>query len=177
MDKGSTPILRAEHPNNVSRGSGRPYGGSRVMSAENKALVQRVVDEIYNRGDLSAVDDLFAADFSYRDPLTPAEGVDREGFKEFVAFMRATFPDIRLVTESMLAEGDLVAQRWSWTATREGELFGVAPDGRVVSDRGVAWVQILDGKVAELSIFPDVMGMLRQLEIAPEMAAATPSGL
>lgn len=146
-----------------------------AMSAVNKSLVERIVDEIYNQGHLALVDELFTADFSYRDPLTPAEGVDREGFKEFVAFMRTTFPDIRIVTEAMITEGDEVAQRWSWTATRKGELFGVEPDGRVVTDRGVAWAQIRGGKVAELWIFPDVMGMLRQLGVAPDVAAATPS--
>lgn len=143
------------------------------MSANNKDIVQRVVEEVYNQGNLALVDELFVEDFSYRDPLTPAEGMNREGFKEFVAFMRTTFPDIRIVTESMVAEGDVVAQRWSWTATRQGELFGVPADGNVLTDRGVAWAQIRDGKVAELWIFPDVMGMLRQLGIAPGMELST----
>lgn len=143
------------------------------MSTTNKSLVERVVEEVYNQGHLALVDELFTADFSYHDPLTPAEGVDSEGFKEFVAFMRATFPDIHLVTESMIAEDDMVAQRWSWTATRKGELFGVEPDGQVVTDRGVAWAQIRDNKIADLWIFPDVMGMLRQLGISPAVAPAS----
>ena len=60
--------------------------------ADNKAVVQRMFDEVVNQGDLEVVDELFAPDF---ETTTPMGVMDREGFKHFVRGWRAGFSDLR----------------------------------------------------------------------------------
>jgi predicted ester cyclase len=65
--------------------------------------------------------------------------------------------------ESIVAEGDLVAVRWSATSTNAGELFGTAPTGQVVTWSSVEFFQFQDGKIAHVDAHPDVVRLLSQL--------------
>jgi predicted ester cyclase len=97
------------------------------MSEENKALVRRYFEEIWDKGNLDLIDALFTTDFVRHGP-TGTEGEVRgpEGFKGLVSTYRSALPDLRVPIEDLVAEGDRVVARWTARGTHHGELMGNA---------------------------------------------------
>jgi steroid delta-isomerase-like uncharacterized protein len=129
---------------------------------QNKLLIRRYYDELWNRWDFALADALIAEDFVFRGSL----GVSvrgREGFHDYMRTVRRAFPDFHNQIEDMIAEGDRVVARLTYTGTHQGELFGVAPTGRRVSYAGVAIFRIAGATIAEGWVLGDVHGLLRQL--------------
>ena len=142
-----------------------------MSTSDNKAIVEKIAGEIYSQGNLSLIDDVFAPDALYYDPLTPEEGLGREEYKQFLVGVQSIFPDMKVTIEEMIAEGDVVTSRWSWSATHRGELFGVAPTGNLVTDSGLNLIRFRDGKVVEIREAPNALGVMIQLGLVPEMDA------
>src|SRR5579863_780857 len=96
-----------------------------------KALMQRLYEEVFNRGDISVVDELFSPTF--RDNSTPAQSPGLEGVKGYVAAVREGFPDIHVTIEDMIAEADTIAVRTVWRGRHLGIYEGIAPTGKHVA--------------------------------------------
>jgi steroid delta-isomerase-like uncharacterized protein len=144
------------------------------MSIEqNKALARRYIEDAWNQADASVMDQLLAGDYAIHDPGTPGRTGTPVGEKQVHAMYRAVFPDLRLVIEELIAEGDRVAARWRGSGTHRGPLMGIAPTGRSMSITAISWLRIADGKIAEHWLNWDSLGMLQQLGAAP--AAAQPA--
>jgi steroid delta-isomerase-like uncharacterized protein len=141
------------------------------MSEENKA-VARGVFEAWERGDLDALDELVAADAVDHDPQNPHAGEGLEGLKKTIAMYREAFPDVGFTIEEQVAEGDLVATRWTATGTHEGELMGMQPSGKSSTVTGMAIDRIESGKVVESWGNWDTLGMLQQIGAIPEAQPA-----
>ncbi len=136
------------------------------MSAEeNKALARRVLEEMFNKGNLDVADDLLAPDYVDHDPAMPEDIHGPEGFKQYVGAYRSAFPDLHLEIEEQIAEGDLVATRWTGTGTHDGELAGIPPTGKRVTLPGMEIVRISGGKLVEGWEGYDSMTMMRQLGV------------
>jgi len=134
----------------------------------NKVRGQRIFDEIWNAGDMDAVDELVAADLVRIDPGNPgASGpVGAEGFKLLVAGYRAAFPDIQFTVDDIVAEGDMAVARWTSTGTHLGELLGMPPTGATVTGTGISFVQWADGKMQTEWVAWDSLAMMQQLGVA-----------
>ena len=141
------------------------------MSDENKAIVQRFVDEFWNKGDLTTAEEFLAADYFRHDPATPDVGRGPEGEKQPAAMYRAAFPDLHLTVEDMLVEGDKVVLRWTARGTHKGELSGIAPTGKRWEISGITLGRFSGGKIAEAWINWDTLGLMRQLGVQPAAAA------
>lgn len=138
------------------------------MSAEqNKALMRRVMEEIFNEGNLDLVDELFAPDYVDHDPNMPEDVRGPEGFKEFVSAYRASCSDLHIEVEDQVAEGDKVTTRWTATGTHDGDLWGIPPTGNRVRVAGMEISRISGGKVAETWDSYDVMGLMQQIGAIP----------
>ena len=84
------------------------------MSAEdNKTVIRRFLEEIFEGGNLELVDELFAPDYVLHDPAVPEEVRGQEGIKQYVAMYRSAFPDTRFTVEDQSAEGDRVVTLWT----------------------------------------------------------------
>ena len=142
------------------------------MSAENLALARRVLDEVFNAGNLDLVDELVTSDYVGHDPALPAELRGPEAAKASVAGYRAAFPDLRLTIEDQLAGGDLVATRWTGRGTHQGELMGLQPTGKQSTVTGITIDKIVNGRIAESWTNWDTLGMLQQLGAVPALATA-----
>ncbi len=138
------------------------------MSAqENKAVVRRMLDELFNKGNLDLTEGSLAPDFVEHVPSMPEDLHGIEAFKQYVGGYRSAFPDIHIEVEDQVAEGDRVATRWTGTGTHEGELMGIAPTGNRVEVAGMVISRISGGKIAESWSNYDVMGMMQQLGVIP----------
>ena len=99
------------------------------MSAEeNKALVRRLFEEVYNRGKLDIADELLAPDFTWK---LPGKDAGIEDFKQWVANQLAASSDLHFSIEEQIAEGEKVVTRLIGSGTHDQQKFGeFAPRGR-----------------------------------------------
>jgi steroid delta-isomerase-like uncharacterized protein len=131
------------------------------MSEQNKAHVRRVIEQIYNRGDLDAVDEMAAGDLVIHAASQEIRG--HEGARQYVAALRTGFPDLHFTIEDQIAEGDRVVTRWTARGTHRGEFQGVPPTGREIRLTGADIDRIVGGKIVECWANVDELGLMRQL--------------
>ena len=134
---------------------------------ENKAIVRRLFEEM-NRGNLDAADEIFADDFVNHSP-GPGGTPDREGLKQYIARIHASFPDYHYHVEDMIAEGDKVVYRFLMSGTDTGGIMGMPPTGKQVKAESIGILRFAHGKAVERWNIPDTLGMLQQLGIMPAM--------
>lgn len=132
------------------------------MSAENKAIVRRLIQEVWTRRDLNVLDEIVAVNYVRHDPAI-AHPDGREGFKEYVKSIRGAFPDIEFAIEHLIAEGDTVVFRWSARGSHQGVFLGVAPTGRRVTITGINIARLSGGKITEQWSNWNALGLLQQL--------------
>jgi predicted ester cyclase len=105
---------------------------------ENKAVIRRLVEEVYNNDDLDVLDELLAQDFVNHSAV-PEHQHGIESFKHVNRWVRAGFSDAHYKIEDMIAEGDRVACRITLTGTHDGEFQGSPPTGRRLRMDHVHW--------------------------------------
>jgi steroid delta-isomerase-like uncharacterized protein len=122
-----------------------------MSTEENKALVRREQDELWNHtGNLEAAEELFAPE-------------QAEAARQEASDFRRGFPDVVSTIEDLVAEGDRVAARWSARATHQGEYVGVPPTGKEVEFTGISVYRIEAGRIAESWTVEDELGLMRQI--------------
>lgn len=134
------------------------------MSEENKALVRRWFEEVWNKGRAEAIGEMFAEDgIAHGLAGDGSELRGAAGYEPFFRQFRDAFPDIEVVVEDMVAEGDKVAARCSVRASHQSDSLGFAATQRPVQFEGIAIVRIRDGKIVEGWNQFDFMKMYTQL--------------
>ena len=134
-----------------------------MSTEQNKTLLSRLIKEVFNRGNVSVVDELLAPDFVEHEELPPGIPPGREAVKQLSTIFRSAFPDFKATIDDMIAEGDKVVARQTWSGTHKGEFMGVPPTGKKVSFGVIDIVRIAGGKVVEHWGQMDGMGMMKQL--------------
>ena len=137
-----------------------------MTTAENKKVLEAFVEDVINQGRLDRADDLVALDFVELDPL-PGQQQGREGLKDVIGGMRAAFPDLHWVVDEVVAEGDKVVSRFTWTGTHRATFLGIPSTGRKVTVKGVVIDRLVDCKMADSRILMDTLGMMQQLGVVP----------
>ena len=131
------------------------------MSEENKALVRRIIDEAWNRGNLDVIDEAFAADYQEHNPR-PGQETGIEGYKGGISMLRAAFPDLFLDLQDIIAEGDRVAVRYVLRGTHNGEMMGLPGSGQRVESDGMVFARFQDGRIVERWQVHDDLALLQQ---------------
>src|SRR6266852_106383 len=142
------------------------------MSEQNKAIVRRLFEELWNKGNLSLADQLFSPNYTHHDASTPDVGRGPESEKKRATLYRTAFPDLRLTIEDIVAEGETVMARWSCRGTHKGDLSGIAPTGKQINISGVSIARFANGKMAEGWVNWDALGLMQQLGAVPELGKA-----
>jgi len=147
------------------------------MSEANKALVRRAIEEIWNQGNFTMVDELFTADIVRRDPNLPEAIKGREAYQQEVAALRTAFPELVDTVDDLIAEADKVVVRWTVdTGPQKGELSlpgaQLAPTGKRFTSTGVSILRISDGKIAEDLCWFDAMSFWKQLDLVTDPVVA-----
>jgi steroid delta-isomerase-like uncharacterized protein len=121
------------------------------MPHDKKTFLHRWFDEVWNQGCEEAIDRMLAPD-AVGDGLTHAEGtkvINADGFKLFYRNFRQAIPDLQIVVEDTVIEGDKLSGRCRCRGTHWGPGLGVPPTGRKVDFRGMVMVRLRDGLIAE----------------------------
>ena len=135
------------------------------MSEANKELIRRWFEEVWNKGRAEAIEEMFdkngIAHGLSDDPANPIKGP--QGYRPFYDGLRQAFPNIVVVVEDMVAEGDKVAARCSVRAKHEGEFLGRAATQAPVEFTGITIVRVDNGKIVEAWNNFDFMTMYKQV--------------
>lgn len=145
------------------------------MPEENKTIIRRLVEEIWNRRNPNIADELIAQSYINHDPASPEFGRGPEAYKRHFQMYATAFPDLRFLIDSMVSEGDLVATRWTATGTHKGRLNELTPTGNSVAVTGMTIARVSGGKVHETWAQWDALGLMRQLGAIPSRTQAAGS--
>ena len=135
------------------------------MDESNSRVMRRAFVEIMARGNVEAIDELFASDFAGHD--TSDQMFGREEFREGVVAMLTAFSERQVEIADQVVDGDKVATRWKATGVHSGEFNSIPATGRHVSLTGISIDRIADGKIVESWEVTDDAGLLRQLGVLP----------
>jgi len=142
-----------------------------MSTEQNKALVREMVEEIFNRGNIDRADDFLAPDFAEREELPPGLPGGREGVKQLTTMLRGAFPDLEATIDDLVAEGDKVVIRQTWTGTHTGgDFMGIPATGKRASVGVIDIIRVADGKFVEHWGPMDTAGMMQQLGAMPKAA-------
>ena len=117
------------------------------MSDENKALVRRFYEQM-SAGNVDVIDELIADDLIEHDEF-PGLEPSKAGVRKFFETLRAAFPDLEMIAEDMVAEGDKVFVRATIRGTHRGEFLGVAATNRRITIPIGDYVRFANGRLVE----------------------------
>jgi len=137
---------------------------SKQKLEQNKSIVRRAHEEVWSNGNIAAIDELYTPDFVGHWVSGGDTGLDE--LKQMIQESRRTFPDLTEKIVHIVAENDLVVTHFITSGTFEGELNGLAPNGKKGSRPEIAVHRIENGKIAEQWTVADLMTLLNQLEIS-----------
>ncbi len=135
-----------------------------MTTEQNKKLVREHYESFVHKQDAEAVRRQLAADFVDHE-MPPGTPPGPEAALQYRAVLHAAFPDLRIKIEDIVAEGDLVAVRASWTGTHRGPLpmMPVPATNRAFAFTGMVFWRIRDGKIVERWATIDRLGLQQQL--------------
>ena len=134
--------------------------------ADYKEMAQRWYSQVMSEGKTEVIDELCGPDFVNHDPL-PGTTADLAGLEDFVAQIRAAFPDMQVTAEDMIAEGDRLAIRSTMRATHEGEFMGIPGSGKKVEVSNYDFVRFEGDLAAERWGVIDSAALMEQIGVAP----------
>ena len=138
--------------------------------AEAIEIVRRLTEEAWK--DPSVIDELASPDYVGYDPTEPEPVRGPDGLKAQLDKYISAFEGAHVTVDEQIADGNLVATRWTGRGTHTGEIAGVAPTGKDVTVTGITISRVEEGKVVEERQVWDALGMLVQLGAVPMPTAA-----
>ena len=141
------------------------------MSMENRAIVRRLYEEVWNKRRVELVDELMSPSHAMHSNHVPDSCIGPEAYKREMARFVTGFPDLRFSVEDMVAENEKVAVAWTISGTHKGEFRGISPTGKKVSIEGITINHIANGKIMDSYISLDYLGLMQQLGAAPAFRA------
>ena len=133
--------------------------------SQNKEIAQRLYEEVFNKRQLTVLDELAKPDYIEHDPL-PGQRTGLEGLKDRVNVLIDGL-DPHFTIEDMIAEADRVVVRWTNSGTHIAEFLGIPATGRSFSIPGIDVYRVEDGKLAEHWHVIDMYGQMVQLGLLP----------
>lgn len=131
--------------------------------AGNKQLVEAFIQELFSKGDLGAVDRYLDPGFVNHDPPFPGAPDGPEGMRAAAAMFRQALPDWHSEVHHLVAEGDIVVERFTASGTHRGVLMGAQPTDATVVLAGINVFRIDGDRIVERWGRLDEAGLLRQL--------------
>ena len=135
-----------------------------MTQEENKTTIRRFYNEAINQMNLAVIEELFSASYVSHDlPSDPEE------LKHFISSLHAAFPDGQITIEEMIAEGDTIALRGTFHGTQTGQFQNIPPTGKAVTVPAQDMYHLSEGKIVEHWGGPNLLRLLQQLGVIPQM--------
>jgi predicted ester cyclase len=138
-----------------------------MTQEENTEVFRRVIEEGFNKGNLGALDALFAPDFQEHQP--GMEPPNLEGVKGAITYLRSVFPDLMLTIEDIIAGSDTVCARITARGTQRGPFMGQPSSERTFAITVIDIARFAGGKMIEHWGVPDRFHQMEQLGLLPQL--------
>jgi predicted ester cyclase len=102
----------------------------------NKEVFRRLIEGAWNQGNLNVIEECFSTNLA-------------KVARQNVPIFRAAFPDIHVTVEDQVAEGELVATRFTARGTHKGEFRRISPTGTKITVTGISIDRVVNGKIVE----------------------------
>jgi steroid delta-isomerase-like uncharacterized protein len=145
------------------------------MSEKHEQIARRMIDDVWNRGQLDMIPQLVANDYVSHDPVNPGRGI--QAATEVVTKYRTAFPDCRIDIDEMFSAGERVVMRFHYSGTHRGQLEGIPPTGRPVTGTGQTIYRFSGDRIQEAFTNWDALGMMQQLGVVTMPAKAKAAAL
>ena len=129
----------------------------------NKELVRRMDEEVWNKGNLEIIDELYSTNFVWHFLPSGSETIGLDSLQEHVRKHREAFPDWTEEIKHIVAEGDFVSIHYVSRGTNEGSFQGNPPTGKPIEINEMSIFRIVDGKIVEQWLIPDLLSLNQQL--------------
>ncbi len=134
-----------------------------MTADDNKAIVTRLIEELWNAGNPELAEELYAVDYVRHGPRAEPPIRGSEGLKGFARMYLAAVPDLHHEIEDQFAREDGVVSRMTATGTHRGEMLGIAPTGKPITFSMFLQHRIAGGKIVEEWVMYDLHGILQQV--------------
>jgi predicted ester cyclase len=141
------------------------------MADDAKKIIKRFLEEPW-KGNWDVIDEYAAPGYIGHDPSQPGPIRGIDGIKANLQQYIDSFSGAHITVDEQIAEGDIVATRWTARGTHTGEIAGIAPTGREVTVSGINISKLEGGKIIEEWSNWDTFGMMVQLGAIPMPATA-----
>src|SRR5271166_426204 len=132
---------------------------------EQKRLMSRFIEEVWNKGNLDVADEIF--DRQATSPSAPQLPPGPEGVKVIARMFRSAFPDFHMKIDDLIADGDMVVGRFTEGGTHSGTFMGIAPTGKKVEFTEIGILRLANDKVVESWYATDMLRLLQTLGAVP----------
>ncbi len=139
-----------------------------TLEERNKELVRRMTEEVWNKGNHEIMDELFSTDVVWHFLPDGSKTTSLEELRDHVRNHRKAFPDWAEEIKLIVAEGDFVAIHFSSTGTNEGSFLGNPPTGKQIHVNEMTIYRIVEGKIVEQWLLPDLLSSNQQLGLIPQ---------
>ena len=131
-------------------------------AATNKELVRTFYQRVFVNWDLALVEQVVHPQFLSHDWAADS-ATGPQGFLDFYAGVRSSFPDTHYEVDDLIAEGDRVVVRWRLLGTHQGEFYGIPPTGGSITLDGIAIYRVANGMLMERWVVYDLQGLIQQV--------------
>jgi len=138
------------------------------MSEQIRTITLRNIKEVWSKGDMDLVDEIYDANYVYHEPVS-GEIHGRDGIRQLIMMWRTAMPDLEFTNHDMIVEGDKGAQRWTAVGTHQSEVMGIPATGKRITVAGINIVRYANGKAVEEWTYWDALGWLQQLGVVPPL--------
>jgi steroid delta-isomerase-like uncharacterized protein len=132
-------------------------------SESHERVIRRFIDDVFNRGETSALDEIVHHDYVFSSPGEQLRG--REGLAALINGYRQAFPDLRIEIDELLAVNDATVLEFTLSGTHRGEFLGIPASGRRVRVNGMVRSRFRDGRIAEEWEILDQLSLFEQLGV------------
>lgn len=134
---------------------------------KNTAAMKRFYEEVMNKGNMKAIDELIADNFVEHYLPDPSFPANKAGVAQMMGMFRTAFPDLQVTIEDIIAKGDKVWVYSTMRGTNKGEFMGMPATGKKIEVKGVDIVRFVNGKAVEHWGLNDDLKMMQQLGLMP----------
>jgi len=138
-----------------------------MTSEKLKEISYRLFEEVWNEGNLDVIDDIISEDYVLHIGNIDVIGITN--YKNYIKSYRNAFTDIHFKIEDIIMNDDKVVERYTATGTHNGDLYGITPTNKKAKISGIDIVRIKNGKMIERWGQADLLGLIKQLGIIPEL--------
>lgn len=135
-----------------------------------KSKIRQVNEEVWIKGNLEALDEIYSADHVLHSPPLPdVRGL--AAMKEHIAGIRSAYSDTTIAYADMIGEGDCIVYRYAWQArhTGQSQTLPIPSTGKEVGMEKCVVVHIREGKIVEEFEYADYLGFLQRLGVVPPL--------